>query len=147
MQNITVRPDVASATSKDVKTQSNRQDWRRRASNHLKNAATLLVDRARQGMGVSGAYLYEHPELYGRSPRSRISDLNKLHGWDIGSKPGEHGCAFYWVRRDGEGHTYPTQSFDELLNSPRLQLVSQPETSWSDRKRVTGLPLFDAAVR
>jgi|SRR5215472_921123 len=124
------------------------QDWRGRASNHLKNVADLLIQRGEQGMCVQGCYLYDHPELYGRSPRSRISDLNRLHGWDIGSKPGERECACYWVRRDSNGRTYPTARFDEPPKPPRPQLVSQPEVKpWNERPRVTGLPLFDAAVR
>jgi hypothetical protein len=126
--------------------QSN-SDWRRRASNHLKNIADLLMERGEQGMCVQGSYLYDHPELYGRSPRSRVSDLNKLHGWDVGSKTGEHGCACYWVRRDGDGRTYPTQRFDEPPNAPRPQLVKRPEAPWNERQRATGLPLFDLAAR
>jgi len=126
----------------------NSQNWRSRANVHEKNVADLLIERAEQGMCVQGAFMYEHPELYGRSPRSRVSDLIHKKNWDIGSKPGEHGCACYWVRRGGDGRTFPTQRFEAGQNSsPRPQLVKQPDTSWDERQRVTGLPLFDLAPR
>jgi len=140
MKSITVGPDVAS-TSKD----DDSQDWRGRAGKHKKRIAALLIERGEHGMAVHAADLYEHPELYGRSPRNRISDLKRKNGWDIGRRPGERKCHFYWLRRDGDGRTYPTQHFDGPPNHPRR--ISPSKTSWSDRPRVTGLPLFDLAVR
>lgn len=115
-----------------------KSNWRARASVHEKNVAALLIERGEQGMCVQAAEMYDQRELYGVSPRSRVSDLIHKRGWDIGSKPGERGCQCYWVRRDGDGRTYPTGRFDGPPNSPRPQLVGRPG--------VTGL-LFDVTVR
>src|SRR5690348_1428915 len=115
------------------------QDWRKRATGHCANIAALLIERAQQGMCVQGSFLYAHPELYGRSPRNRISELNR-RGWDIGSKPGEHGCSCYWVRHDDTGRGYPTARFDEPETSPRPRLVAQPEPK-------APLLLFDVSPR
>lgn len=106
---------------------SRTQDWRRRTKNHKENVAALLIARALDGMGVRSIEdLYSHPELYGVSPRNRISELGK-DGWDIGRKPCGNGT-FYWLRKDGQGRTYPqTRRFDEPPNSPRPQLAVQPQ--------------------
>lgn len=112
------------------------QHWRSRTNVHEKNVAALLIERGQQGMCVQGAEMYDDRARYGVSPRSRVSDLIHKCGWDIGSKPGERGCQCYWVRRDGDGRTYPTQRFDEPQNGPRPQLVAQPELPWSQPPRV-----------
>ena len=104
-------------TQSSITASSNPQDWRGRTRAHKERIAALLVERAEQGMGVQGSDLYDHPELYGHSPRNRISELGK-NGWDIGRKQGEHRCFFYWLRRDGNGRTYPTRRFDDPEPAP-----------------------------
>ena len=132
----------------------NPQHWRSRTNVHEKNVAALLIERGLQGMCVQGAEMYDDRARYGVSPRSRVSDLIHKCGWDIGSKPGERGCQCYWVRRDGDGRTYPTQRFDAGENpGPRPQLVKQREEPCESpymRRRheedAAAMPLF-AAVR
>ena len=126
-----------------------KQDWRTRTSVHEKNVAALLIERARQGMCVQAADMYEQPDLYGRSPRSRVSDLIHKKGWDIGSKPGERHCQCYWVRRDGDGRTYPTARFDDPLPCPRPQLPDA-ESAYMCRVReeqAESMPLFAGVGR
>lgn len=133
---------------KNFSPQSNTsQDWRRRASNHLKNVAALLIERGEQGMCAQGADMYDRRDLYGVSPRSRVSDLIHKYGWDIGSKPGERDCQCYWVRRDGDGRTYPTRRFDDPPNSPPPQLPDA-ESAFMRRRReeeAEAMPLFAGA--
>lgn len=125
---------------------SHAQEWRSRARSHRENIADLLIQRAKQGLGVRGSELYASPEEFGRSPRNRISELRR-GGWNIGGKSYGDSDWFYWLRSDAAGRTFPTARFDELPNPPRPQLVKQPETAWADRKAVTGLPLFDLVVQ
>lgn len=120
-------------------------NWRTRTNVHEKNVAALLIERGLQGMCVQGADLYDQRELYGVSPRSRVSDLIHKRGWDIGSKPGKRGCQCYWVRRDGDGRTYPTERFEEPSTAPRPQLANQPESNYMRRMRAEeaqAMPLF-----
>jgi hypothetical protein len=102
-----------------------KQEWRKRARSHYENISELLRERAEQGLGVKGSELYAHPDLYGRSPRNRISELKK-NGWNVGGKAAGDGDWFYWLRADNTGRTYPTLRFDEPEKSPRPKLVSQP---------------------
>jgi len=76
-------------TQSSITASSNPQDWRGRTHAHKERIAALLIERAEQGMGVQASDLYDHPELYGHSPRNRISEPGK-DGWDIGRKLGEH---------------------------------------------------------
>jgi hypothetical protein len=108
---------------------------------HYTNAAKLLCERGEQGSGIHGSYLYEHPELYGRSPRNRIHELRQ-DGWIIGSKRAAGGLAFYWLIRDNTGRSYPTSQHGE---APPAR-ARKSETAWKDRKPVTGLELWDAAA-
>ena len=121
--------------------QSPKSHWRARANAHEKNLASLLTERGLMGMCVQGAELYDQRELYGVSPRSRVSDLIRKRGWDIGSKLGKRGCQCYWVRRDGDGRTYPTGRFEEPVN--------QAESSFMRRRREEverAAPLFARAA-
>jgi hypothetical protein len=107
---------------------SHAQDWRRRAQNHKGNVASLLVERALQGMGfrVLEPEVLHHPELYGRRPPNRICELRKA-GWKISGKEVGSGDFFYWLQFDGDGNSYPqTRRFDEPPNCPKPQLVAQP---------------------
>jgi len=71
-----------------------------RTRSHYDAILELLRERAPQG--VLGSELYSRPDLYGRSPRNRISELRK-DGYLIEGKP--HGSAdwFYRLIRDNEG--------------------------------------------
>jgi hypothetical protein len=89
--------------------------------------------RERGPQGVLGSELYARPELYGRSPRNRISELRKA-GHLIEGKP--HGPAdwFYRLIRDNAGVT---------------PLSAKPESDFMRRRReeqAAAMPLF-AGVR
>lgn len=133
-----------------MNTQRKSQEWRRRTRSHYENISELLRERGEQGLGVKGSELYSDVERFGRSPRNRISELRR-DGWNIGGKASGDSDWFYWLRSDKSGRSYPTARFDEPPSVPRPQLVKQPEPksqiAWADRKAVTGLPLFDAAVQ
>lgn len=125
------------------------QYWRERAPTQRDNVAALLVERAKEGMCVrmNEPEILTNPQKYGKRPPNRIGEL-RADGWDIGGKALGESDWCYWLRRDGDGRTYPTRHFDEPPHSPRPQLVNQPEikTPWNERQRVTGLPLWDSAV-
>jgi hypothetical protein len=122
---------LTSSTDRKNK-QETKQDWRRRARSHYQNISDLLRERAEQGLGVKGSELYAHPDLYGRSPRNRISELKK-DGWSIGSKPAGGADWFYFLRSDNSDHVYPTSRFEEPSSSPRPRLVAQPPPkSWEE---------------
>lgn len=131
---------------------SKNSNWQQRAPSQRDNVAALLVERAKDGMCVrmNEPEILKNPQKYGKRPPNRISELNK-QGWDVGSKPLGESDWCYWLRCDGDGNVYPqTRRFEpEDLTSPRPRLVPQPEvkTPWNERQRVTGLPLFDAAVQ
>jgi hypothetical protein len=71
-----------------------------RTKSHYSAILQLLKDRGEQG--VLSSELYGRPELFGRSPRNRISELRK-HGHLIEGKP--HGASdwFYRLIRDNAG--------------------------------------------
>lgn len=48
-------------------------DWKGRASTHRQNLFAFLVRRG--STGVLASELYSQPDLYGRSPRNRASEL------------------------------------------------------------------------
>ncbi len=64
-----------------------------RTASHKENIRRLLVERGPQG--VRGSELYSRPDLYGRSPRNRISEL-RAEGALIEGKP--HGGADWWYQ-------------------------------------------------
>lgn len=110
-----------------------------RTRSHYQAILELLRERGSQG--VLGSELYARPELYGRSPRNRISELRR-DGFMIEGRP--HGAAdwHYWLIRDNAGIS--------TTAVPPKQAASEPpkkEIPWAERRGVTGLPLFDAAVR
>jgi hypothetical protein len=92
-----------------------------RARSHYDALLVLLRDRGAQG--VLGSDLYAHPELYGRSPRNRISELRR-NGHLIEGRA--HGSADWFYRLIAESAT------------PKRELA------WKDRRGITGLPLWDA---
>lgn len=88
-----------------------------RTRSHYLRILELL--RERGPLGVLGSELYARPELYGRSPRNRISELR---GDGYGIEGASRGASDWHCRIVGD-------------------------KTWQDRPRVTGLPLFDSAVR
>jgi hypothetical protein len=120
-----------------------------RSRSHYEAILTLLRERGPQG--VLGSELYSRPDLYGRSPRNRISELRRDRHL-IEGKP--HGSAdwFYRLIRDNAGIAPSTRS-----NASVGAVADTPD--WYERQhgprpsdrlaepRFTGLPLFNATVR
>src|SRR5215831_14313476 len=71
-----------------------------RSGSHYVAILQLLRDRGPQG--VLGSELYARPELYGRSPRNRISELRKA-GHLIEGKAQGSSDWFYCLIRDNAG--------------------------------------------
>ncbi|SRR6266481_832260 len=90
-----------------------------RTRSHYLRILELLRERGPRG--VLGSELYARPELYGRSPRNRISEL----------------------RRDG----YRIEGAARGASDWHYKLVEDKPERSQDRPRVTGLPLFDSAAR
>ncbi len=111
-----------------------------RSRSHYEAILELLRERGPQG--VLGSELYSRPELYGRSPRNRISELRR-DGHLIEGKP--HGSFdwFYRLIRDNAGAKPLNNSPDwyERQHGPR------PSHKPTDPQLPSSLPLFDAAVR
>ena len=108
-----------------------------RTRSHYDAILELLRERGPQG--VLGSELYARPELYGRSPRNRISELRK-DGHLIEGKP--HGASdwFYRLIRDNAGVKPLNDSpdwYEKATGRPRHQL---------DQDNLSALPLF-AGVR
>src|ERR1700733_13794170 len=80
-----------------------------RTRSHYEAILQLLKVRGVQGLRASE--LYAHPELYGRSPRNRISEARRA-GNLIEGKPA--GTSDWWYRlvRDNSGQEPPPQSGD-----------------------------------
>ncbi len=90
-----------------------------RCASHKKNIHTFLEQRGPQG--VLGSELYSRPDLYGRSPRNRISELRR-DGHLIEGKP--HGSSdwFYRLIRDNAGAKPLSDSpdwFERQTGKPR----------------------------
>jgi len=101
-----------------------------RTKSHYSRILALL--RERGPAGALSSELYERPELYGRSPRNRVSELRK-HGHLIQTVPAGASIVRYVLT-----HENP---------SPIERTPAKPAPNWQNRQRVTGLPLFDLAVR
>lgn len=110
-----------------------------RTRSHYEPILQLLRERGPQG--VLGSELYSRPDLYGRSPRNRISELRR-DGHLIEGKPHGDSDWFYRLIRDKAG-TKP------LPNSPWYEREHGPRPSHKgiDPEGASGLPLFDGAVR
>jgi hypothetical protein len=65
-------------------------------------SAILALLRERGPEGVLGSELYARPELYGRSPRNRISELRKA-GCLISGEPHDSSDWHYVLLRDSAG--------------------------------------------
>lgn len=85
-----------------------------RSRSHYAAILQLLRDRGAQG--VLGSELYARPELYGRSPRNRISELRR-DGHLIEGKPQGSADWFYCLIRDSSG--VKSGDWYERLHGPR----------------------------
>jgi hypothetical protein len=106
-----------------------------RTHSHYEEILELLRERGSQG--VLGSELYARPELYGRSPRNRISELRR-DGHLIEGKP--HGSSdwFYRLIRDTAGAAPQAGSPDWYAreHGPR------PSHKANDPQGSPELPLF-----
>jgi hypothetical protein len=107
-----------------------------RSRSHYATILQLLRDRGPRG--VLSSELYARPELYGRSPRNRISELRR-DGHLIEGKPSGSADWFYRLIRDDDGVNPSAHSQDWYTEStgkerPKLE----PETA---------NPLFAGMVR
>jgi hypothetical protein len=93
--------------------------------------------RERGPQGVLGSELYSRPDLYGRSPRNRISELRR-DGHLIEGKP--HGASdwFYRFIREASGAN-PSSDCYEREHSPRPSSKLQEPAA--------DLPLFAGVSR
>lgn len=105
-----------------------------RSRSHYEAILELLRERGPQG--VLGSELYAQPELYGRSPRNRISELRR-DGHLIEGNP--HGSSdwFYRLIRDNAGAKPLADSPDwyEKQHGPRP--ASHPWKKPFSQKRLT----------
>ncbi len=95
-----------------------------RCASHYAAILRLLRERAEDGLGVLGSELYSHPDLYGRSPRNRISELRK-DGHLIEGKPYGASDWFYRLIRDNTGGKPQAESpdwYERATGQPRPQL-------------------------
>lgn len=106
-----------------------------RTRSHYEAILQLLKERGEQGLRASE--LYEHPELYGRSPRNRISEARRA-GNLIEGKPA--GSSDWWYRliRDGSGQGAPESGdwYEREHGSSAAATPTAPD-----------LPLFDEVRR
>ncbi|HEV3483012.1 MAG TPA: hypothetical protein VGR97_11880 [Candidatus Acidoferrales bacterium] len=104
-----------------------------RCRSHYEAILELLRERGPQG--VLGSELYSRPDLYGRSPRNRISELRK-DGHLIEGKPYGSSNWFYRLIRDNAGAKPQDESsdwYERATGRPRPQL---------DTCDFSSLPLF-----
>src|SRR5204863_2457840 len=90
-----------------------------RTRSHYERILALL--RERGPAGVLSSELYDSPELYGRSPRNRISEL----------------------RRDG----HRIEGKARGVSDWHYRFVQDKPAQCQASTRVTGLPLFDSVTR
>jgi hypothetical protein len=86
--------------------------------------AILELLRQRGPQGLLGSELYSRPDLYGRSPRNRISELRK-DGHLIEGKPYGTSDWFYRLIRDDAGAKPQAESpdlYERATGQPRPQL-------------------------
>jgi hypothetical protein len=104
-------------------------------------ARILALLRERGAAGVLSSELYDSPNLFGRSPRNRISELRR-DGHLIRTVPAGASVVCYIL------------TFENLspIERPALRVVPKSSTTapipaWENRPRATGLPLWDLAVQ
>ncbi len=98
-----------------------------RSRSHYEAILELLRERGPQG--VLGSELYARPELYGRSPRNRISELRR-DGCLIEGKPYGSSDWFYRLIRDNAGEKPLSDSpnwYERQSGKPRSAVDPTPE--------------------
>src|SRR5215475_11027386 len=96
-----------------------------RAATHYDAIFRLLRERGHKG--VLGSELYARPELYGRSPRNRVSELRR-DGHLIEGKP-QGSDWFYRLIRDSEGvapHRDSSDCYTRATGRPRPSTLAEP---------------------
>lgn len=108
-----------------------------RCFSHKSAILALLRDRGPQG--VLGSELYARPDLYGRSPRNRISEARR-DGHLIEGKP--HGSSdwFYRLIRDNTGEKPASNSPDWYERQ-----TGKPRPARGPQEQASDLPLFAEA--
>jgi len=98
----------------------------------------LLLLRDRGPAGVLSSELYDAPELYGRSPRNRVSEMRQ-DGCLIETTPAGASVVRYILIRDGEGAapTSPASQdwYERQAGKPRAVVLPEKDD----------LPLFNRA--
>lgn len=113
-----------------------------RSRSHYERILTLL--RERGPSGVLSSELYDNPQLYGRSPRNRISEL-RADGCLIETKPAGASVVRYILLRDSNGvpprenppRTESRDWYERQTGKRRAGVVPAPSTT-------DDLPLFQA---
>lgn len=113
-----------------------------RTRSHYDRILALL--RERGSTGVLSSELYDAPELYGRSPRNRISEM-RADGCLIETKPAGASIVRYVLLRDSNGvpprenppRTESRDWYERQTGKPRAAVVPEPATT-------DDLPLFQA---
>jgi len=102
-----------------------------RCASHKSAILILLRERGRKG--VLGSELYSRPDLYGRSPRNRISELRR-DGHLIEGRP--HGSSdwFYRLVRDDSGEKPPRSISQAEYDERRRFLLKQAEDIQTKRE-------------
>lgn len=113
-----------------------------RCASHYQAILVLLRERANQGLGILGSELYARPDLYGRSPRNRISELRK-DGHLIEGKPSGSSDWFYRLIRDASGanplpsgdmaETMARVERDDFYSSRGAQPAAPDSVDWFER--------------
>jgi len=115
-----------------------------RTRSHYERILALL--RERGPAGVLSSELYDAPNLYGRSPRNRISEMRQ-DGHLIETAPASASVVRYVLIRDCEGAAPPSEcaavSPNPVSNADWFTATGKPRPS----SYTTGLPLFDPEVR
>jgi len=95
-----------------------------RTRSHYDRILALL--RERGSAGVLSSELYDAPELYGRSPRNRISELRQ-DGHLIKTLPAGGSVVRYILLRDSNGTPAPVSKSWEQVCAEREAKMPQPE--------------------
>jgi hypothetical protein len=154
MQSITVGPDVATSNAKTQQSSVTLDELEKarpprgpgapsRCQSHKERIRALLKERG--PAGVLSSELYDSPELYGRSPRNRISELRKPDGCLIETITVDASTVRYVLLRDSDGaapnqNPPRTESRDWYERTTGKSRAVVPESSTTEEI----LPLFSA---